>query len=271
VPGSEMLGDRMPRFAANLTMLFTEYPFPERFDRAATSGFDAVEFLFPYDEDLPGIRDALSRNGMQQILFNLPAGDFAGGERGIANDPNRVQGFRDGVSRALEIAATLECPRLNCLSGLAKSDTPMDKQWGTLVENLQYAAEQAQRAGIVQFVEPINTFDMPGFMVSSTAQGLRLLDEVGHDNLRLQYDVYHMQRMEGELTETIRKNLDRIAHIQIADNPGRHEPGTGEINYPFILAAIDDMSYEGWVSLEYQPSRQTEDTLGWLREWGYWS
>jgi hydroxypyruvate isomerase len=261
----------MPRFAANLSMLFTEYPFIERIDRAAASGFGAIEFLFPYDEDVVAISDALTRNRLQQILFNLPAGDFAAGERGIANDPDRMDEFRVGVSRAVEIAGMLECPRLNCLSGLARTDISMDGQWGTLVENLRFAAEQAQQANIQQLVEPINTFDMPGFMVSSTRQGLQLLDDVGHANLKLQYDVYHMQRMEGELTETIRGNLERIGHIQIADNPGRHQPGTGEIDYEFLLTEIDRMGYDGWVSLEYVPAGTTEESLGWLRDWGFWS
>jgi hydroxypyruvate isomerase len=261
----------MPRFAANLTMLFTEYPFLERIDRAAEAGFTAIEFLFPYQEDVDGIREALSRNGMQQVLFNLPAGDFAGGERGIANDPNRTGEFREGVAQALEIAAKLDCPRLNCLSGLALEDVPRETQWKTLVENYQYAAEETSKAGVLQLVEPINTFDMPGFMVSNTRQGLQLIEEVDSDNLKLQYDVYHMQRMEGELIGTLKANLDQIAHIQIADNPGRHQPGTGEINYPFVLSQIDQMGYEGWVSLEYVPEGATVDTLDWLRDWGYWS
>jgi hydroxypyruvate isomerase len=261
----------MPRFAANLTMLFTEYPFIERIDRAAEAGFEAIEFLFPYQEDVDGIRESLSSNGMQQILFNLPAGDFAGGERGIANDPGRVDEFRDGVARALEIAAKLECPRLNCLSGLSVQGIPWETQWKTLVENYQFAAEETAKAGVVQLVEPINTFDMPGFMVTNTNQGLQLIKEVGSTNLKLQYDVYHMQRMEGELVGTIKKNLDQIAHIQIADNPGRHQPGTGEINYPFVLSQIDQMGYDGWVSLEYVPDGETANTLEWLKDWGYWS
>jgi hydroxypyruvate isomerase len=261
----------MPRFAANLTMLFQEHSFIERIDRAAEAGFTGIEFLFPYQEDVDGIQDALKRNGIQQVLFNLPAGDFAGGERGIANNPDRQQEFRDGVAHALEIAWKLECSKLNCLSGLTLSDVPFDTQWKTLVENYQYAAEEASRAGVQQLVEPINTFDMPGFIVPSTKHGLQLISEVGHDNLKLQYDVYHMQRMEGELVNTMKTHLDQIAHIQIADNPGRHQPGTGEINYPFVLNQIDAMGYDGWVSLEYVPDGSTVDTLGWLRDWGYWS
>jgi hydroxypyruvate isomerase len=261
----------MPRFAANLTMLFTEYPFVERIDRAAEAGFQGIEFLFPYEEDVEAISAALTRNGVQQVLFNLPAGNFAGGERGIANDPSRKEEFREGVARALEIAAKLECPKLNCLSGLALNDVSLEEQWTTLVENYQYAAEETAKAGVLQLVEPINTFDMPGFMVSTTGQGRQLLDEVGHENLKLQYDVYHMQRMEGELIGTMKANLDHIAHIQIADNPGRHQPGTGEINYPFVLRQIDEMGYDGWVSLEYVPDGPTAETFGWLKEWGFWS
>jgi hydroxypyruvate isomerase len=261
----------MPKFAANLTMLFQEYSFVERIDRAAEAGFRGIEFLFPYDEDADAMQEALTRNGVQQVLFNLPAGDFAGGERGIANDPSRKDEFRDGVARALEIAAKLECPKLNCLSGLALGEVPIEDQWYTLVDNLRYAAEETAKAGVLQLVEPINTFDMPGFMVSTTGQGRKLLDDVGHENLKLQYDVYHMQRMEGELIGTMKANLSHIAHIQIADNPGRHQPGTGEINYPFVLKQIDEMGYDGWVSLEYVPDGSTIDTLSWLKDWGYWS
>jgi hydroxypyruvate isomerase len=255
----------MPRFAANLTMLFTEYPLVERFDRAAAAGFEAVEFLFPYGEDVNGIRDALRRNGLQLVLFNLPAGNFSAGERGFANDPARTQEFRAGVAQALNIAAQLGNANLNCLIGLQKDDIPLDTQWGTVAENLAYAAEQAEAAGIRQLVEPLNTIDTPGFLLSTTQQALDLLQRVGHDNLRLQYDVYHAQRMEGNLTATIRTHLKQIGHIQIADSPARNEPGTGEINYPFVFQAIDDAGYTGWVSGEYRPSGKTEDSLAWLR------
>ncbi len=261
----------MPRFAANLTMLFTEYPFLERFDRAAQAGFDAVEFLFPYDEDIAAVRDALHRNGLTQVLFNLPAGDFAAGERGIANDPSRVGEFRDGVGRALEIAATLECRQLNCLVGLELSGVPRDTQWQTMVENLRFASEQAESAGVRQVVEPLNSIDTPGFLLVTTRDALRLLDDVGSDNLRIQYDVYHMQRMEGNLTATLREHLDRIGHIQVADAPARNQPGTGEINYPFIFQTLDETGYEGSIGCEYKPLPSTEESLAWLRDWGYWS
>ncbi|HET8523791.1 MAG TPA: hydroxypyruvate isomerase family protein [Thermomicrobiales bacterium] len=256
----------MPRFAANLSMLFNEVPLMQRFDRAGAAGFRAIEFLFPYDEDVPAIKDALDRNGLEQILFNLPAGNFGAGERGIANDPARVQEFRDGVGRALEIAAALNVPRLNCLAGLTLPDMPYEKQIDTLCANLEYAAEQAQSAGVRQLLEPLNTIDTPGFIVPTSSMALKLLDRIGHANLWLQYDFYHQQRMEGNITAAFAEYLPRIAHVQIADSPARHQPGTGEIQYPFVFQAIDDSGYDGWVSLEYRPLGTTEESLSWMTE-----
>jgi hydroxypyruvate isomerase len=261
----------MPRFAANLSMLFTEYPVVERFDRAAAIGFKAVEFLFPYGEDVAAIGEALKRNGIELINFNLPPGDWAKGERGLANDPRRTAEFREGVARALEIAATLGVPRINCLSGLTLSDVPEDDQWQALRDNLAYAAEQTRSAGIVQLVEPINTYDIPGMFLNKPSRGFDLLDEVGHPNLRLEFDVYHAQRTEGNLTATLKQRMDRIGHIQIADSPNRNQPGTGEINYPYVFQAIDETGYDGWIALEYRPSGRSEDSFGWLREYGYWT
>jgi hydroxypyruvate isomerase len=261
----------MPRFAANLTMLFTEYPVLERFDRAAAAGFTAVEFLFPYGEDIQGIKQALERNGLTQILFNLPAGDWAKGERGISNDPRRVTEFREGVHRALEIAALLGVTRLNCLAGLTLPDVPATDQWAALRDNLAFAAEAAQAAGVRQLVEPINPFDMPGFFLNRPSQGFALLKEIGHPNLFLEYDIYHAQRTEGNLTATLREHIGEIGHIQVADSPARHQPGTGEIHYPFVFRELDATGYDGWVGLEYRPLGTTEASLSWLREWGYWS
>jgi len=251
-------------------MLFTEYPLLERFERAARAGFDAVELLFPYGEDTGAMRAALDRHGLTQVLFNLPAGDFAAGERGFANDPTRTGEFRDGVQRALEIAATLSVQQLNCLIGLALQKVPIEQQWETVAENLRFAAEEGAKVGVRQLVEPLNAIDAPGFLLTTTRQALDLLEQIGHDNLFVQYDVYHAQRMEGNITATIRDHLDRIGHIQIADSPARNEPGTGEINFPFVLRAIDEAGYTGHVSLEYRPSGSTEDSLAWLREWGCW-
>lgn len=260
----------MPRFAANLTMLFTEWPFIERFGRANEAGFEAVEFLFPYDEDVEAIAAELEHLSLELVLFNLPAGDFAGGERGIANDPNRVEEFRSGVARAIEIAGRLDVQRLNCLIGLTLSEAPVRTQWATVIDNLHFAAEQASQMGIVQLVEPINTIDTPGFLLSTIHQGIELLERVNHPNLKLQLDVYHEQRMAGNLVQTMRENIDQIGHIQIADSPDRHQPGTGEIHYPFVLQAIDEAGYDGWVSLEYLPVPDTMEALAWLRDYGYW-
>jgi len=255
----------VPRFAANLSMLFTEYPFGERFDRAAAAGFRAVEFLFPYDEDVPAIAAALKRNGLEQILFNLPVGDFAAGERGLAADPARVGEFRDGLARALEIAAALDCRRLNCLVGRANPDLPRETQLATAAENLVYAAEEAVAAGVRLLVEPLNPFDAPGFLLPTTFDALALIDRAGHPNLVLQFDVYHCQRAEGNVTHRLREVIDRVGHVQIADSPDRHQPGTGEINFAYVLAALDATDYDGWVSLEYKPLGGTEASLSWMR------
>lgn len=260
----------MPRFAANLSMLFTEYPLLERFERAAAAGFTAVEFLFPYDENVPEIRKALQRNGLQQVLFNLPAGDFAKGDRGIANDPRRVDEFKAGVAEALEIASTLGCPRLNCLAGVALPDVPFATQKETLFANLAYAAEQAQSSGVLQLIEPLNYYDAPNFMLPTLPRAHEVIWRVGHSNLKLQFDFYHQQRMNGNLTVAFTKYLSDVEHVQIADSPNRNQPGTGEIHYPYVLKAIDESGYDGWVSLEYRPLGTTEESLSWLREWGYW-
>lgn len=261
----------MPRFAANLTMLFTEYPVLERFEQARAAGFDGVELLFPYDEDPAALEDALGRSGLEWVLFNLPAGDFPAGQRGLANDPRRVAEFQAGVAQGLALAQRIGVQRLNCLLGITLPDVPIEQQWATVVENLRYAAEQAERAGVTQLIEPLNTIDSPGFMLSTTQQGLELLERVGHPNLKLQYDVYHAQRMEGNITATLRAHLADIGHIQIADSPARNQPGTGELNYPFIFDTLDELGYDGWVSLEYRPAPNTLASLGWLREYGYWS
>jgi len=254
----------MPRFAANLTMLFTEHPFMHRFERAAAAGFKGVEFLFPYEEDAHAIRAALDRHGLEPVLFNMPVGNFAAGDRGLANDPTRVQEFRDGVARALEYATVIGNKRINCLVGLRLDSVPLEEQLETVADNLRYSSEQLQSAGIRQVIEPLNRFDAPGFLLGTTRQGLDLLDRVGHPNIALQYDVYHAQRAEGNITATIREHMRRIGHIQIADSPNRNEPGSGEINYPYVFDAIDEAGYDGWVSLEYKPAGRTEDSLGWM-------
>ncbi|RST49247.1 hydroxypyruvate isomerase [Variovorax sp. MHTC-1] len=253
----------MPRFAANLTMLFTELPFMERFEAAAKVGFKAVEYLFPYAYDKKELTAALRANGLQQVLHNLPAGNWDGGERGIACHPDRVSEFREGVGMAIDYATALGCPKLNCLLGKLPQGVSAEEARKVAVENLRFAARELQAAGIMLLIEPINHFDIPGFFLTRTDQALALIEEVGSTNLLLQYDIYHAQRMEGELGATIAKNMARIGHIQLADNPGRGEPGTGEINYPWLFKHIDAAGYTGWIGCEYKPKSDTVNGLGW--------
>lgn len=253
----------MPRFAANLTMLFTELPFMERFEAAAKAGFKAVEYLFPYAYDKKELTAALRANGLQQVLHNLPAGNWDGGERGIGCHPDRVGEFREGVGMAIDYATALGCPKLNCLLGKLPAGVSPDQARKTAVENLRFAAKELQSAGIMLLIEPINHFDIPGFFLTRTDQAMSIIDEVGSTNLLLQYDIYHAQRMEGELGATIAKNMARIGHIQLADNPGRGEPGTGEINYAWLFKHIDAAGYAGWIGCEYKPKSDTVNGLGW--------
>ena len=221
----------MPRFAANLTMLFNEAPFMERFALARTGGFKAVEFLFPYAYSKEEIKAQLNSYALELVLHNLPAGDWDAGERGIACHPNRVDEFRAGVTKAIEYAKILGVGQLNCLAGKVPEGLNLDTVRAAFVENLRYAASELKKANLRLLIEPINTFDIPGFYLSKTAQAIETMDEVGFDNLFLQYDIYHAQRMEGELANTIQKYLPRISHIQLADNPGRNEPGNRHASF----------------------------------------
>jgi hydroxypyruvate isomerase len=253
----------MPRFAANLTMLFTELPFLDRFAAAANAGFTAVEFLFPYAFTAEEIKERLDANRLELVLHNLPAGHWDDGERGIACLPDRVEEFREGVARAIGYATQLGVPQLNALAGKAPAGVDAEVLHETLVSNLRYAAKELSAARLKLLIEPINTYDIPGFYLNRTQQALDILDEVGANNAFLQYDIYHAQRMEGELGATLNKHISRIAHIQLADNPGRHEPGTGEINYAWLLAHLDAIGYTGWVGCEYKPATTTWAGLGW--------
>ena len=257
----------MPRFAANLTMLFNEVPFLERFALAKTGGFKAVEFLFPYEFDVQEIKSALDNNALKLVLHNLPAGDWNAGERGIACLPDRIAEFRSGVAKAIEYATILGVPQLNCLAGKVPAGLDPKVLYDTFVANLQYAASELKKAGLKLLIEPINTFDIPGFYLSKTEQGIAILDAVGADNTFLQYDIYHAQRMEGELGNTVQKYLSRIAHIQLADNPGRNEPGTGEINYEYLFGLLDRLGYDGYIGCEYKPLKSTEAGLGWMSQY----
>ena len=258
----------MPKIAANLTMLFTELPVIERFAAARAEGFTAVEYLFPYDENVDEIEAALEANDLQLILFNLPVGNFGAGDRGLANDPRRVDEFHQGARMTAALAERYGTQQLNCLVGKELPDIDPAEQRRTLVDNLRFAAGVCAEHGVRLLVEPLNTIETPGFTIATAREGLDLIDEVGHANLLLQFDVYHEQRMSGNLVATINEHIDCIAHIQIADSPDRHQPGSGEINYRYVLDAIDDAGYEGWVSLEFIPSPDTGSALAEMRQRG---
>lgn len=255
----------MPRFAANLSMLFTELDFLDRFTAAAQAGFRGVEYLFPYDYAVEEIRARLDGNHLQQVLFNLPAGDWAKGERGIACHPDRVEEFRAGVDKAIEYAKVLGNTQVNCLAGIVQLNVDPFVVENTLLDNLEYAANRLEDVGIKLVMEMINTRDIPGFYLNNTKQAQDIREKVGSANLFLQYDIYHMQIMEGDLARTMESNLAAINHIQLADNPGRNEPGTGEINYRFLFEHLDRIGYRGWVGAEYKPLTNTKAGLDWLK------
>ena len=252
----------MPRLAANLSTLFPELAFLERFAAAARAGFKAVEYQFPYQWKAEDIAERVRAAGLQVVLHNLPAGDFARGERGIAALPGREREFREGVERAIDYARAVSCPRLNCLAGLA----PVDREhFAVLVDNVRFAARKLGAAGLSLTLEAINTRTVPGFFLSGSAQAIEVLNAAGEGNAFLQYDFFHMQIMEGDLAQTVERLLARIGHIQLADVPGRHEPGSGEINFHFLLRHLDALGYSGWVGCEYNPQGDTLEGLKWAR------
>lgn len=260
----------MLKLAANLTFMFTEVPFLARFARARAAGFRYVEFHNPYPfcERLEEIRDAATRAGVRIIHFNLPGGDWEAGERGIAVLPDRTAEFLRGLDTTIGIAKQLGCGQLNCPLGYPRPDMSQELQQRTLVDNLRHAAEATAQAGIRLLVEPLNPLTHPGYPLVHTAQAVALQDAVDHSNLLIQYDFYQMQRSEGELIETLRGHLDRIGFVQLADNPGRHEPGTGEINYRYLFGELERMAFDRFISLEYSPSTGTEASLEWIRDYG---
>ena len=253
----------MVQFAANLTMMFNEVDFLDRFEAAAKAGFKGVEYLFPYDFSAEELSARLKDNGLTQVLHNLPAGDWGAGERGIACHPDRVEEFKAGVDKAIAYATALGCKQVNCLVGITPADADADVVRKTVVDNLTFAADKLKAAGIRLLIEPINTRDIPGFYLCGTQQALDIIAETGSDNIGVQYDIYHMQIMEGDLAPSMEKHLASIDHIQLADNPGRNEPGTGEINYPFLFSFLDKIGYQGWIGCEYKPATTTVEGLGW--------
>ena len=258
----------MPRLAANLSFLFTEDDFLDRFGAAAAAGFGGIEYLFPYGWPPHEIAARLREHRLEQVLFNLPAGNWDAGERGIASHPGREAEFREGLALAVDTARVLGCRQLNCLAGLRLPDVAEAEQLRVFAANLRDAAEVCGRAGIRLLVEPINSrVDMPGFLIDTPDKALACLCAAGHPNLALQFDIYHAQIMTGDLARQLAAHLPQIAHVQIADHPGRHEPGTGEINYPFLFAHLDRLGYTGWVGCEYRPLRDTRTGLAWAAEW----
>ena len=259
----------MPHFAANLSCLFTEVPFMERFAAAHQAGFTAVELMFPYDYDLDQIKAHLQETDLELILFNLPAGIWSQGDRGTASDPERKQEFREGVSRGIDVARTLGVNRLNCLVGLKNASVSDGETRASVLDNIRYAAGALANAGIKLMVEPVNHLDMPGYPLNTCGEVLKMLGEIGHPNAFLQFDVYHARREDEDLEEILRDHLGRIGHIQIADCPGRHQPGTGQTDFRFLLAEIDRLGYRGFVSMAYIPTPDTTSSLEWLDRYGY--
>lgn len=254
----------MPRLSANLTMLFTELPFLERIDAAAAAGFAAVECIAPYVAPPEVLAERLRRAGVQLVLFNLPAGDWDAGDRGIAADPGRKDEFRASVETALRYARAAGCRTLHAMAGKIPNGADRGAWFDTLVSNLQFAADAVGAEGVTLVLEPINTrVDMPGYFYGTTRQALDVMAAVDRPNVKLLYDIYHMQIMEGDLARTITRLLPDIGHVQLADNPGRGEPGSGEINYPWLLSRLDDLGYAGWVGCEYKPRAGTLAGLGW--------
>lgn len=254
----------MPKFAANLSWMFTEVPFPQRFGAAAAAGFKAVEFLFPYDYPAADVADWLAQHGLENVLFNLPPGDWAAGERGLAALPGRQSGFRASVALGIEYALALGCKRLHMMAGLLPPNADSALYHATYLANVRYAARAAQQHGISILIEPINGRDMPGYFLQSQAQAHALRRASGAANVWVQMDFYHAQITEGDLACTLRQHIKGIGHIQIAGVPERHEPDQGEVHYPYLFRLLDELGYEGWVGCEYRPRGRTEDGLGWL-------
>ena len=258
----------MPRFAANLSFLYQELTFLDRFAAARNAGFGAVEYLFPYDFEPSEIAARLDETGLVQALFNLPPGDWDGGERGLAALPGREDDFARAVDQAGTYAQALGCKQVHAMAGLLPDEAERARYQDTYLKNLAYAAETLKSAGIRVLIEPLNSGDMPGYFLNGSAQAKDIIAAVGSDNLALQYDIYHMQIMEGHLAASLESLMDIIAHIQIAGVPGRNEPDTGEINYPYLFSRLDELGYDGWVGCEYRPAGATEAGFGWAASFG---
>jgi len=255
----------VPNFNANLSMMFTEIDFLERFGAAAKAGFPGVEFLFPYEYPAARIKEQLDKHKLKMVLFNMPPGDWAAGDRGIACDPARINQFQENVGKAVEYAQALGCGMIHCMAGLKPRGVSEEKMRETYIANLQFAGKELAKFNMKVLIEAINTRDIPGFYLNYSRQAFDIMHYANVPNLLFQYDIYHMQIMEGDLAPTVEKNLAKIGHMQLAGTPGRHEPSTGEINYPFLFGFFDRIGYKGWIGCEYRPATRTEEGLGWLR------
>lgn len=255
----------MPKFAANLSMMFNEVPFPERFAAAAKAGFTAVEFLFPYDYPVADVTRWLKDNNLKSALFNMPPGDWAAGERGMASIPGREDEFLAGVDKAIEYALSLGTPTIHAMAGMVPEGADREAYRATFIDNLGLAAKKLAQHGLTLVIEPINTRDMPGYFLNYQAQAHAIREEVGEPNLKVQMDFYHAQIMEGDLSMTFKKYFEHIGHIQIASVPARHEPDEGEVNFPHLYKLLDETGYAGYVGCEYRPRGKTEEGLGWIR------
>ncbi len=255
----------MPKFNANLSMMFQEFDFLGRFSQARSAGFTGVEVLFPYDFEPDTIRNNLEQHALELVLMNAPPGNFDAGDRGLACIPTRTGEFQDSIDTAIRYATALDCRRLHCMAGLKPQHVPTEVAEQTFIHNIQFAADQAISHGIDIMVEPINIRDMPNYFLNYSSQATDLIKRIDRQNVKLQYDIYHMQIMEGDLAHTIQSLLPMIGHMQLADTPGRHEPGTGEINYSFLFDHIDRCGYQGWIGCEYRPKNDTASGLNWIK------
>ena len=255
----------MPKLNANLSMMFNEVEFTNRFAAAARAGFKGVEFLFPYAYDKQQLAEVARGHNLQVVLFNMPPGDFDAGDRGLACDPARAGEFQAGVGKAIDYAVALGCKQLHCMAGLKPRGVNEEKMRETYIDSLRFAGRELAKHGLTLLIEAINTRDIPGFYLNTSRQAFDIIHYAAVPNLKFQYDIYHMQIMQGDLAPTIEKHVAQIGHMQLADTPGRHEPGTGEINYPFLFAHIDKIGYQGWIGCEYRPAGNTEAGLGWAK------
>ncbi len=258
----------MPKFAANLSMLFPEHDFLDRFTAAADAGFTGIEYLFPYTYEAERLQEALSANALKQVLFNLPPGNWEAGERGLAALPGRENEFRDSVALAIHYAETLDCPRLHAMAGVIPAETAIEKCYETYIANLRYAAAELAKVDRTLLIEPINPRDIPGFFINRQDVAREILAAVGAANLKVQFDVYHCQIVQGDLTRSLEAQFPHIGHIQIAGVPDRHEPDIGEVNYPWLFDRLDTLGYAGWIGCEYRPRGNTLEGLSWGRQWG---